>query len=260
VAGSLSRFNRPLLGLAVFALALCAWEVWARRTASFEIPRASSVLATAWDMWPTGDFLTGVAASLGRLAVGLVIGASVGVSVGLLMGSSRMTRRTLAPLVELGRSTPAIAIVPAAMVLLGFGDAMQVSVIAFAVCFPILVNTLDGVRAIPPEVHDTASMLHVGRFERLWRIDLPAALPSIVAGFRVAISLGLIAVVVSEFVGENNGLGRHIWLQYTEADIEELYAGLLCLGVLGVVLNRLFLVTERRVLSWHEGFVGERGS
>lgn len=257
MAAAVVRASRPLLGFAVFALALGAWEVWARSSESFAIPEASSVLATAWDVWPSSDFLSGVAASLGRLAVGFLIATCVGVGVGLLMGSSRGVRRALDPLVELSRATPAIAVVPAAMIVLGFGDAMQISVIAFAVCFPVLVSTVEGVRSIPPEVHDTASMLHVGRSARLLRIELPAALPCIAAGLRVAISFGLVAVVLSEFVGENEGLGRYIWLQYTEADVPELYAALVFLGLLGYALNRLFVVAERHLLAWHEGFVDD---
>jgi len=257
MGSALVRASRPLLGFAVFALALGAWEAWARSGDSFAIPKASSVLATAWDVWPSGAFLSDVAASLGRLAVGFLIATIVGVGVGLLMGSSRGMRRTLDPLVEFSRATPAIAVVPAAMIVLGFGDAMQISVIAFAVCFPILVSTVEGVRAIPPEVHDTASMLRVGRSARILRIELPAALPFIAAGLRVAISFGLVAVVLSEFVGENDGLGRYIWLQYTEIDVPELYAALLFLGLLGYTLNRLFLLAERRLLSWHEGFADD---
>ena len=89
------------------------------------------------------------------------------------------------------------------------------------------------------------------------RIELPAALPFIAAGLRIAISFGLIAVVLSEFVGENEGLGRYIWLQYTEIDVPELYAALLFLGLLGYVLNRLFVAAERHLLAWHEGFVDD---
>jgi ABC-type nitrate/sulfonate/bicarbonate transport system permease component len=255
---SLSRAGRPLLGFAVFALALVAWEGWARSEDSFVVPPASAVLSTAWEVWPTSEFLSDVAASLRRLAAGFALGASIGVCIGVLMGSSRTARRALEPLVELARATPVIAVVPAAIVVLGFGDAMQIGVIAFAVCFPVLVNTLDGVRSIPPEIHDTASMLHVGKFGRMRRIDLPGALPSIAAGLRVAVSLGLIAVVISEFVGETDGLGSRIWLEYTQSDVEALYAGLVFLGVLGFVLNRIFLVLERRFLSWHEGFAGDQ--
>ena len=251
----MARAGRSLLGIAVLVLAFGAWELWARSAGSFAIPKASSVLQTAADVWPTSDFLGAVAASLGRLAVGFLIGAGIGIAVGLLMGSSTRARRLFEPLVELGRATPVIAILPAAMILLGFADAMRISVIAFAVCFPVLVNTIDGVRAIPPELRDTASMLHVGPIVRALRIELPAALPSIAAGLRIGVSLGLVAMVISEFVGEGRGLGSYVWLQYTNTDVKAMYAGLLFLGVLGVVLNRLFVAGERRALAWHYGAV-----
>ena len=253
----MARAGRSLLGVAVLVLAFGAWELWARSAGSFTIPAPSSVLRTAADVWPTGDFLGAVAASLGRLAVGFVIGAGTGIALGLLMGSSTGARRLFEPLVELGRATPVIAIVPAAMIVLGLGDAMRISVIAFAVCFPVLINTIDGVRAIPPELRDTASMLHVGPIERTLRIELPAALPSIAAGLRIGVSLGLVAVVISEFVGEGDGLGSYIWLQRDAYDVKALYAGLLFLGVLGVVLNRLFVAGERRALAWHYGAIGD---
>lgn len=257
MGATLARMGRPLLGAAVFVAALGVWEAWARAEGSVLVPPASLVLETAWEVWPTSDFLTGVAASMRRLAVGFVIAAVVGVGLGLLMGSSTRARRTLEPLVEFGRAMPAIAIVPAAIVLLGLGDAMQIAVIAFALSFPILVNTVEGVRAISPEVRDTASMLQVGAVERTLRIYLPGSLPSIVAGLRVVVSLGLVVVVISEFVGEGEGIGRYIRLQQTEFDVPEMYCGILFLGLLGYVLNRLFVVVERHVLAWHYGSVGE---
>jgi ABC-type nitrate/sulfonate/bicarbonate transport system permease component len=256
-AASLARVARPLLGLTVFFAALGVWETWARSEGSVLIPPASSVLEAAWQVWPTADFLRGVAASLERLAAGFVIGVGIGVGLGLVMGSSRGTRRALEPLVEFGRAMPAIAIVPAAIVLLGLGSAMQITVIAFALCFPVLINTVEGVRAVSPEVRDTAAMLQVGPIERTFRIYLPGALPSIVAGLRVAVSLGVVAVVISEFAGEGEGLGRYIRLQQTEFNVPAMYCGILFLGVLGYTLNQLFLVAERRLLSWHFGSVGE---
>ena len=106
--------------------------------------------------------------------------------------------------------------------------------IAFALCFPILVNTIEGVRAVSPEVRDTASMLQVGASSECSASTFPARSRSIVAGLRVAVSLGLVAVVISEFVGEGEGLGRYIRLQQTEFDIPAMYCGLLFLGLLGV--------------------------
>jgi ABC-type nitrate/sulfonate/bicarbonate transport system permease component len=256
-AAALARVGRGLLGVVVFVAALGVWEAWARSTGSFLIPPASTVVEAAWEVWPTTDFLTTVSASLKRLAAGYVIGAGIGIALGLVMGASRGTRRTLEPFVEFARAMPAIAIVPAAIVLLGLGDAMRITVISFGVCFPVLVNTVEGVRAVSPEARDSASMLRVGAAERIFRIYLPAALPSIVAGLRVALSIGLVMLVISEFVGEGDGLGRYILFQQSQFNVPEVYSGILFLGLLGYVLNQLFLIAERRVLSWHYGAIGE---
>jgi ABC-type nitrate/sulfonate/bicarbonate transport system permease component len=253
------RMGRPLLGVVVFVGALAIWEVWARGADSFVVPPASEVAESAWQVWPTADFLTEVAASLRRLAAGFAIGAGIGVLVGLLMGSSLAARRALDPLVELLRATPAIAVVPALIVVLGFRDATLIAVIAFGVCFPVLVGTIEGVQAVSPEARDTASMLHVGPVERVLRIYFPAALPSIVAGLRVALSIGLVMVVISEFTGGEDGLGTYILDQQGQFNFPDMYAGILFLGLLGYALNRLFLLVEGRVLAWHYGAAGEPG-
>jgi ABC-type nitrate/sulfonate/bicarbonate transport system permease component len=254
---SLRRVGGTALGVLVFVAALGIWELWAQAEGSFLVPTASEVAERAWDIWPTSEFLSEAGTSLKRLAAGFAIAAAIGIGVGLLVGSSQRARRTLEPFLEFTRAVPAIAVVPAAIVILGLGDASRIAVIAFGLCFPILVNTAEGVRSIPLEVRDTASMLHVGRGERIGRIYFPAALPSIMAGLRIAVSIGLVLVVVSEFVGEGNGLGHWILLQQSQFNVPELYAGILFLGLLGYVLNRLFLVLERRVLAWHYGAAGD---
>jgi ABC-type nitrate/sulfonate/bicarbonate transport system permease component len=251
------RLAGTALGVLVFALALVVWELWAGAADNFLVPTASEVVERAWEIWPTSEFMSEVGMSMKRLAAGFAIAAAIGIGIGLLIGSSRRARRTLEPFLEFTRAIPAIAIVPAALVIFDLGDAQRIAVIAFGLCFPILVNTAEGVRGIPPEVRDTASMLHVGRVERVSRIYFPAALPSIMAGLRIAVSIGLILVVVSEFVGEPNGLGQWILVQQSVVNVPELYAGVLFLGLLGYVLNRLFLIVERRVLAWHYGAAGE---
>ena len=250
------RVGRPLLGWVVFAAAVGIWEALARSEGSFLVPAASAVAERAWHVWPTPEFLSDVEASLRRLAAGYAIGASVGVAAGVWMGSSRRVRQALEPLVELLRATPAIALVPALIVILGVGDRMRIAVIAFGVVFPVLVNSMDGVRAASPELRETASLLRLGRAERILRVDLPAALPSIFAGLRVAVSIGLVMVVVSEFVGGGDGLGRYIVVERSQFNVPEMYAGILFLGVLGFVLNGIFVLVERRALSWHYGATG----
>lgn len=248
---------RRLVGFAVLLAALVLWEVWARSKGSFLLPPASTVAERAWQVWPTSEFLHTVGASLRRLAAGYAIGAGIGVAAGVLLGASRRARLTLEPLTEFLRAVPPIAIVPVSIVILGLGDGMRIAVIAFGVCFPVLINAVEGVRAISPEARDTAAMLQVGRAERLYRIYLPAALPSIVAGLRVALSIGLVMVVISEFAGgSGDGLGRYILFQQSQFNVPEMYGGILFLGLLGYALNQLFLVAERRVLFWHFGAAG----
>ena len=251
------RLVGPALGAIVFLAALGIWELWAGAENSFLVPTPSEVAERAWDVWPSSGFLSEVGESMKRYAVGFALAAAIGIALGLLVGTSHAAGRTLEPFLEFMRAVPAIAIVPAAIIVLGLGDASRIAVIAFGLCFPILVNTAEGVRAVPSEVRDTASMLHVGRVERMVHIYIPAALPSIMAGLRIAVSLGLVLVVVSEFVGEQNGLGYYLIIQQSEFDYPELYAGILFLGLLGYVLNRLFLVAERRLLAWHYRAAGE---
>jgi ABC-type nitrate/sulfonate/bicarbonate transport system permease component len=250
------RVGRPVLGWVVFVAAIGIWEALARSEESFLVPTASAVAERAWHVWPTPEFLSNVEASLGRFAAGYAIGASVGIAIGVSMGSSRRARQALEPLVELLRATPAIALVPALIVILGVGDRMRIAVIAFGVVFPVLVNSMDGVRAASPELRETASLLRLGRAERIVRVDLPAALPSIFAGLRVAVSIGLVMVVVSEFVGGGDGLGHYLVVEQSQFNIPELYAGILFLGLLGFVLNALFVLVERRALFWHHETTG----
>jgi sulfonate transport system permease protein len=250
--------GRRFVGVLVFAAALGFWELWARSRPSFLFPPASTVVERAWHVWPTSAFLVTVAASVERLAAGYAIGAGLGIGVGVALGAFPRWGRAFEPLVELLRAIPPIAIVPVAIVILGLGDGMRIAVIAFGVCLPVLVNAAEGARAVSPEARDTAAMLQLGPGELLYRLYLPAALPAIVAGLRVAISIGLVMLVISEFVGSPDGLGHYILFQQSQFNIPEMYGGVLFLGVLGYVLNRLFLVAEHRVLAWHYGAAGER--
>jgi ABC-type nitrate/sulfonate/bicarbonate transport system permease component len=255
---SLNRVRGRLLGSVVFLVAIALWETWARLEPSFLFPPVSAVADRAWHVWPTSEFLTTVAApSLKRLAAGYTIGAGVGIAVGVVIGTSPQIRRLLDPLVEILRATPPIAIVPAAILILGFGDSMRISVIAFGVLFPVLVNTVDGVRAVSPETRDIASLLRLGRVDRILRVYLPAATPSIFAGLRFGLSVGLVMVVISEFVGGSDGVGYYIDFQQSQSNVAEVYGGILFLGLLGYVLNTLFLLVERHALAWHYGAAGE---
>ena len=249
--------SRVLLGALGLAAAIGLWEVWAREAELYYAPPFSEVASRAWKVWPSDEFVDAAGASVMRLAAGYAIGAAAAVAVGLLMGVSPGTRRTLSPATEFLRALPVIVVVPIAIVALGIGDAMRIGVIAFGVFFPVLLATVDGVRTLSPELRDTARLLDAGRLTRGVRIYLPAALPSIFAGLRTSLSIGLVLVVISELAGEGDGLGGFIQTQKTLYNVREMYAAFLFLGLLGFLLNKLFLVVERRALAWHYGAVGE---
>ena len=253
---AVARLGRLLLGALGFVAALAIWEAGARSAASFYFPPVSEVWREAVDVWPSVDFLSAVGASLKRLAAGYAIGAAAGVAVGLAMGSSHRVQRTLGPTTEFLRALPVIAVVPIAIVLLDDGDVMRIAVIGFGVFFPVLVATVAGVRGVAPEIRDTAALLHLGTAGRTVRVYLPAALPTIFAGLRTALPIGLVLVVITEFTGTGNGLGVFIWTQQFVFDVHGMYAGILFLGLLGFVLNGLFVGLERRVLAWHYGGIG----
>jgi ABC-type nitrate/sulfonate/bicarbonate transport system permease component len=255
---SATRAKGVLLGLAGLAAALALWDAWPRSEwAAFYFPGVGEIGRAAWHVWPSDAFLGAVGASLRRLAAGYALGALAGISLGLAMGTSFRVRSTLGPTMEFLRAVPVIAVLPIAIVLLGDADAMRVAVIAFGVFFPVLVATVGGVRAVPPEIRDTAALLRLGEVERCVRVYLPAALPTIFAGLRTALSIGLVLVVIAEFTGTGDGLGVSIWNWQSVSAVNEMYAGILFLGLLGYVLNRVFLVLERRALAWHYGAIGE---
>ena len=254
-----SRLTGFVLGLAVFAAALWIWDAWPRSEATaFYFPSAGQIGGTALDVWPSTEFRGAVDASLVRLAAGFSVGALAGIAVGLALGASSVLRGTVGPTTEFLRAIPVIAVLPIAIVLLGDEDAMRIAVIAFGVFFPVLVATVDGVRGVSPEVRDTASLLRLRSVERSVLVDLPASLPTIAAGLRTALSIGLVLVVISELRGAGDGLGVYIWTQSSLFAFPEVYAGILFLGLLGFVLNTLFVVFERRVLAWHYGSIGAR--
>jgi len=255
---SLTRLAGTVLGVLVFAAALAIWDAWPRSEwAAFYFPGLGDIGRTAWEVWPSGDFLRAVGASLKRLAVGYMLGSLAGVAVGLAMGTSACVRSTLGPTTEFLRAVPVIAVLPIAIVLLGDEDAMRVGIIAFGVVFPVLVATIGGVRAVPPETRDTAALFRLGHVERAVRVYLPCALPAIFTGLRTALSIGLVLVVISEFTGRGDGLGVAIWNWQSVSAVPEMYAGILFLGLLGYTLNGLFLVLQRRILAWHYGAIGE---
>ncbi len=178
-------------------------------------------------------------------------------AVGTAIGLVRNLADYLSPATEFVRAVPPPALIPPFLVVLGLGSQMKVALIAVGVVWPILLNTIDGVRTVDPVLVDTGRAFCTRRVRRLAFIVLPSAAPRIFAGLRVSLSLALILMVISEMVAATGGIGFTILQAERGFAITEMWAGIVLLGVLGYVLNTL-LLAERRLLAWHRGARGNQ--
>jgi ABC-type nitrate/sulfonate/bicarbonate transport system permease component len=243
-------------GLLLVALPSVLFAVWWLASANSVDPYwppLSEILATFDDVWLSDRLESDVLPSLTRLAVGYGLAAVAGVGLGLLLGSFRAVRETVEPVLELARAIPPPVLVPILMLFAGIGDTMKVLVIASGCVWPVLLNTVEGVRAIDPVLVDTARTYRIGRVSYLRRLVLPAASPQIFAGLRQAVSIGIILMVISEMRAANDGLGAAVVQFQRGFAIPEMWSGIILLGLLGVVLALLFRLVEARALRWYEG-------
>jgi ABC-type nitrate/sulfonate/bicarbonate transport system permease component len=249
-----ARFLRATLFVAALPTVLFAiWWVASADSVDPYWPPLSETTAIFDDVWLSDRLGDDVVPSLARLAAGYVLAAVCGVGLGLLLGSVRAVRETVEPVLELARAIPPPVLVPILIVFAGIGDTMKVLVIASGCVWPILLNTVEGVRAVDPVLVDTARTYRIRGASYVRRLVLPAASPQIFAGLRQALSIGLILMVISEMWAANNGVGAAIVQFQRGFAIPEMWSGIILLGLLGVVLALLFRVVEARALRWYEG-------
>jgi ABC-type nitrate/sulfonate/bicarbonate transport system permease component len=166
------------------------------------------------------------------------------------MGRIAALYNLLEPLVEVLRPLPKAALLPPLILFLGLGDAMKMTIIGLGVFFPVLINTVQGVRGVDPVLVDTGRTLRCGRLALLAKVVLPASMPLILAGMRVALGLGLILVVIAEMLAGTGGLGYVVIDMQRSFRVQEMYAWIVILAVLGYALNAVFVTLERRVIHW----------
>jgi ABC-type nitrate/sulfonate/bicarbonate transport system permease component len=246
--------------IAVPIAILVAWQLWTVHAHSTKFPRLSTILVTFRDMWLFSQFGTHVLPSLERIGMGFAIAVIAGIALGIPLGLSRWGRLWAMPHIEFWRAMPPPALLPISIVLLhSIGNVQKVSFIAFFCLFPVLLNTIDGVRGIDPTLIETARSYNVPRLERIRRLVLPAAAPQIAAGMRTSLSLAVIVMVLSEYFSSTSGVGYVLLISKNTFQLAPMWAAIVLIGVLGYVLNILFLIAERRLLAWHRGWRAAAG-
>ncbi len=240
-----------LLPLVSLALAIVVWEVAVRVTdSSALIPPPTEVLTAAGELWESGVLQEGILWSTRRALLGFAAGASLAVVVGLLTGRVALLRILLQPLIQVLRPIPALAWVPISILWFGVGESPKIFIIALGVFFPVWLSTHLGVGSTPAIYLEVARTLGVPRWATLVRVTLPAALPHIISGLRVAFALAFILLVAAELTGTSVGLGAIISQASLVYRPDRMFVGMLCLGILGAVIDQLLTRAVRRLNYW----------
>jgi ABC-type nitrate/sulfonate/bicarbonate transport system permease component len=239
--------------LALPVLLVALWWVASTGSTSIFVPKPAPLASTFVQTWFGERILTDVLPSMGRLLIGVVAAIVIGVVGGLLIGSFRWLRDFTEPVLEFFRAIPPPVLVPVLMLLVGITDSMKVAVIVSGCVWPVLLNTIEGVRAVDGVLSDSAHTYGITGRARVKYLVLPSAGPQIMAGIRQCLSIGLILMVISEMFASSSGLGFTIVQFQRSFAIPEMWSGIVVLGLIGVAMSFIFQWTEQRVLRWYHG-------
>ena len=239
------------IGLPV-VLVVIWWFASAGSTA-FYFPPLSKIVKVFPDTWFGPRMVDDVLPSLLRLAVGYLAALVIGVGLGIPIGANQRLRAVVEPLFEFLRAVPPPVLVPILMLIAGIGATMKILVIISGCVWPILLNTVEGVRAVDEVLTDTCRSYRIRGGLRVWHLMVRSASPQIVAGARQALSIGIILMVISEMFAASSGIGFTV-IQFKDGfRIPQMWTGVILLGLLGVLLALLFRLAEWRVLGWYHG-------
>jgi NitT/TauT family transport system permease protein len=178
--------------------------------------------------------------SLKRIIAGFLIGSIMAMPLGLLMGGSRIMRLILEPYIELLRFIPSIAMITVAVIFFGLGDASRIFLIAWVCVFTVTINTAAGVASIEQNKVRAARSLGASTHQLFWLVTLPAAMPFILVGMRIAMANAFTTIVAAEIIGANSGLGTMLWQARLYMLVDNIYVVLITLGILGLLVDRGF--------------------
>jgi len=237
-------------GVAVLLAAACLWEVFVRAdVANIQfLPAPSEIAVAARQAVMDGELLGRIVHTVGVTLLGWGAASIVGFGLGLVLGLSNTAYRYSMTSFEVTRAIPPITFVPAALLIFGFSLRMELVLVIFGGVWPVLVNTIGGVHSVPSELRDVSTMLRLNRWETVRKIVMPAALPEVVVGLRLALSLCLVLAIVAEIVGNPEGIGNGLIRARQALQPALMFVYVIVAGLLGVVLNALFRRAVRLLL------------
>ena len=248
-----------LRAVALPLLLLALWQAWVASLADpGRTPRPSRVLAAATRLLASGELLEGLTQSLGRVFLGFAVAAAVAVPLGLAMGAVRAVERNLDPLIESFRAVAAIAILPLAILWFGTGTPAAVFIVAYAAFFPLLINTVAGVKRVDRRLVDAARTMGVRRLAILRTVVVPGALPQIGVGLRLALGVAWTAIIAAELAvgaksggGATGGIGQMMFVFYAySVELNSIIVCMLAVGMVALGLDRGLRLALARAMPW----------
>jgi NitT/TauT family transport system permease protein len=249
---ALRRREHPVARVVGLAGLVALWELLTRTgwVPALFLPSPLGVLMAGLEMLRSGELLTHVATSLGRILVGFGLGAVGGVAVGLAVGVSGLAEAVGAPLIAATFPVPKIALLPLLILWLGIGEASKVAVITLGVFFPMAINTYTGVRHADPLLLRAAVSFGAGRWSLIRKVMLPSALPMIFAGLRLGAGTSLLLLVAAEMIAASSGIGYLVLNAQNLMETTKLMVGIVILSLLGLVSHWLLARLERAAIPW----------
>jgi len=236
----------------IFAFVL--WEIIVKLGdfPPFILPTPALVWSRFWQVLWDGSIFRNILVTLGEVLVGLIIGVSVATTLGYLLAKSPVVERLLSPYVIASQSIPIVAIAPLLVIWFGPGLFSKVLICALIVFFPVLVNTVVGLRAVPEDLHDLMRSLQATRWQTFHLLEVPSALPVFLGGLRIGATLSVIGAVVGEFIGADRGLGFMINRARGQYDTALVFVTVFTLVLMAMSLYGIVVLLERRLLSWKD--------
>jgi NitT/TauT family transport system permease protein len=216
------------------------------------LPRPVTVWERFWQVLLDGSLLRNLLVTLQEVLAGLILGVCTATALGYVLAKSRTVERFLSPYIVASQAVPIVAIAPLLIIWLGPGISSKVLICALIVFFPVLVNTIVGLRSVPEDLQDLMRSLKATRWQTVRLLEVPAAMPVFLGGLRIGATLAVIGAVVGEFVGANRGLGFLVNVGRGQYDTALVFVAVFTLIALALSLYGLVVLLENRLLSWKQ--------
>jgi NitT/TauT family transport system permease protein len=252
---TLSYYGRKsLLALVTLLVFIGAWQAY---VSVFQIPvqilpGPFLFLSKFLKIMAMGNMGTHIGVTLYEILIGFIIGCVLGLLFGYLLAKSALLERLFTPYIVLIQIAPKISIAPLFLLWFGLGATSKIALVVLVVFFPVMINTIIGIRSVEKNMQDLLHILKADRWQRFWTVEIPYALPSIMSGVKISTTYAITGAVIGEMIGAKAGLGYLVILGSETYDINLILTAVLLLSIIGLLLYLLSNVVERRLLRWHE--------